>query len=54
MVVRTGFGTPCDACEIPSVELAGKAGKLGLFKVLGKDLRCETFLLINHETSAVW
>ena len=53
MVIGSRFWTASHSGKVPAVELAGKAGKLGLFvEKLGHNLVGESFLLQDDKTTA--
>ena len=54
VVVAALIDTTSEAVESIEIELALKAGHLGLLEVLGHDMVDEFLRLVNNEASSVW
>lgn len=54
VVIGPSLRSSGDARKPPPVKLSGKAGKLGLLKILWQDFQGKLFLFINEESLSVW
>lgn len=54
VIIRPHFRTSGDSSKAPSIQLAGERSELCCFEELWKRMSCESFLLVDNETSSMW